>query len=94
MNKYLLLIFALVISFQASSLTKENFQTIWRPLAEQGDSEAQFRLGLMYDYDQELEDDKQAIKWYRKAAEQGHVKAQYFIGLSYYTGFIRLEYVC
>jgi uncharacterized protein len=42
-------------------------------LAEQGDADAQYKLGNHYSPD----DDELAIEWYRKAAEQGHVNAQY-----------------
>ena len=57
---------------------KGDFETAmkeWRPLAEQGDSYAQFNLGLMYDYGLGvIEDDTQAVYWFRKAAEQGEAK--------------------
>ena len=57
---------------------KEDFETAlkeWRPLAEQGDSYAQYNLGLMYDYGEGvIEDDTQAVYWFRKAAEQGEAK--------------------
>ena len=57
---------------------KGNFETAlkeWRPLAEQGDSYAQYNLGLMYDYGLGvIEDDTQAVYWFRKAAEQGEAK--------------------
>jgi hypothetical protein len=69
---------------------KGNFETAlkeWRPLAEQGDSYAQYNLGLMYDYGEGvIEDDTQAVYWFRKAAEQGHAKAQYNLGLMYDYG--------
>jgi len=69
---------------------KGNFETAlkeWRPLAEQGDSYAQYNLGLMYDYGEGvIEDDTQAVYWYRKAAEQGHAKAQYNLGVMYESG--------
>jgi TPR repeat protein len=31
-------------------------------------------------------DQKEAVKWYRKAAEQNYAAAQYNLGLSYYSG--------
>ena len=69
---------------------KGNFETAlkeWRPLAEQGDSYAQYNLGLMYDYGEGvIEDDTQAIYLFRKAAEQGHAKAQYNLGVMYESG--------
>ena len=69
---------------------KGNFETAlkeWRPLAEQGDSYAQYNLGLMYDYGEGvIEDYTLAVYWYRQAAEQGHAKAQYNLGLMYESG--------
>ena len=55
-----------------------------RALAEQGDIEAQFDLGLMYDRGEGMpEDDAEAVRWYHRAAEQGHVRAQYMLGGMY-----------
>ncbi len=49
----------------------------FRPLAEQGDADAQFNLGIMYDNGRGVPQDYvQAVRWYRKAAEQGGAKAQ------------------
>lgn len=56
-------------------------------LAERGDVEAQFSLGLKYanaagpalDY-------AQAVRWYLKAAEQGHALAQFNLGVMYAEG--------
>ena len=59
----------------------------WRPLAEQGDADAQFNLGQMYRMGQGVaQDDAEAMKWYRKAAEQGHAKAQSNLGFMYDKG--------
>ncbi len=59
----------------------------WRPLAKQGNAEAQFNLGLMYYNGQGLPQDYvQALQWYRKAAEQGYAKAQHNLGFMYYNG--------
>ena len=55
--------------------------------AEQGDAEAQYKLGFMYEgSDSVPEDYTEAAKWYRKAAEQGHVEAQYSLGDMYANG--------
>ncbi len=55
-----------------------------RPLAEQGDAFAQVRLGIMYDRGEGgPENDKEAVRWYRRAAEQGDARAQYNLGLMY-----------
>ena len=41
----------------------------------------------MYDNGQGvLQDDKEAVKWYRKSAEQGHPKAQSNLGVLYSNG--------
>ncbi|MEH6648337.1 tetratricopeptide repeat protein [Sulfitobacter sp.] len=59
----------------------------WRPLAEQGDSDAQYNLGVMYKYGRGVtEDDAEAVKWYRKAAEQGYTHAQFNLGGMYFNG--------
>ena len=59
----------------------------WLPLAELGDVEAQFNLGVMYDQgagvDRSLE---KAADWYRKAAEQGFIDAQTNMGIMYFDG--------
>ena len=59
----------------------------WRPLAEQGDANAQSNLGWMYDNGLGvLEDDKEAVKWYRLAAGQGEASAQFHLGWMYAYG--------
>jgi TPR repeat protein len=66
----------------------------FKPLAEHGDAEAQWRLGLMYAYGQGVtQDNAKAIKWYRKIyeeckplAEHGDAKAQFWFGVLYYKG--------
>ena len=45
--------------------------------AEQGYADAQYRLALMYDYGEEVEQDySQAFKWYQRSANQGYANAQ------------------
>ncbi|MBI4382402.1 MAG: sel1 repeat family protein, partial [Nitrospinae bacterium] len=62
----------------------------FKPLAEQGNAEAQFRVGVLYHlYHKEMgtpQDDALAVTWYRKAAEQGHVGAQNNLGDMYLGG--------
>ena len=59
----------------------------WEPLAEQGNIEAQYNLGFMYDNGQGLTQDKaEAVKWYRLAAEQAHGDAQLNLGAIYRNG--------
>ena len=56
-------------------------------LAEQGNVEAQFNLGLLYDQGRGLPKDKQeALRWYRRAAIQGDMFAQNALGDNYWEG--------
>ena len=58
-----------------------------RKTADQGDAQAQYRLGEMYDNGEGVAaDDLKAVKWYRKAAEQGHPGAQWLLGYKYEYG--------
>ena len=60
---------------------------ITKPLAEKGEAWAQLWLGLSYgDGNGVLQDDAEAVKWYRLAAAQGDAKAQYELGAMYYNG--------
>ena len=59
----------------------------WRPLAEQGDADAQNVLGAMYRLGTGVpQDDKTAVKWYTLAAEQGNAPAQFNLGVMYANG--------
>src|SRR5215469_10939351 len=52
-----------------------------RPLAEQGNAEAQVLVGKMYMMGQGIPRDRdQALKWFRAAAEQGNADGQFFVG--------------
>lgn len=56
-------------------------------LAEQGDVNAQFILGFMYDEGEGgPKDAAKAVEWYTKAAEQGYAKAQYNLGNAHANG--------
>ncbi len=58
-----------------------------KPVAEQGDSLAQFNLGLMYYNGRGVTKDyTEAFKWYKKAAEQGSAEAQFTLGLRFIEG--------
>ncbi len=58
-----------------------------RPLAEQGDADAQWLVGIMYELDEGVPNDyANAAKWYRWAAEQGHLAAQSNLGTLYQFG--------
>ena len=58
-----------------------------KALAEKGDAKAQYNLGEMYLRGEGVEkDEKEAVKWYRKAAEQNSALAQYDLGQMYEIG--------
>lgn len=60
---------------------------ILKPLAEEGNSQAQITMGLMYDYGHGVKKDPaESIKWYRMAAEQGVPLVQHDIGVKYFQG--------
>ena len=60
--------------------SKSDYTTALReikPLAEQGNADAQSLLGIMYEFGQGVpENIKTALKWYRLAADQGVARAQ------------------
>lgn len=56
--------------------------------AEQGNTDAQYKLGLLYSNGQGVEQDYvEAAGWYLKAAEQGDAKAQFRLGRCYHNGY-------
>ena len=58
-----------------------------KPLAEQGNAEAQFNLGSLYYQGWGVPQDyREAAKWLRKAAEQNHTFAQATLGTIYAEG--------
>ena len=58
-----------------------------KALADQGDVDAQYNLGVIYSIGLGVpENDAEAVKWNRKAAEQGYAKAQYNLGVMYANG--------
>ena len=60
---------------------------VYRPLAEQGNAQAQYHLGLMYENGHGMaQDNVEALNWYSKAAEQGHASAQNNLGAMYDKG--------
>jgi len=59
----------------------------WRPLAEQGDAQAQYNLGWFYanGYGVQVNPTK-AVDWWQRAGEQGHIEAQFALGMMYASG--------
>ncbi|MGH8762292.1 MAG: tetratricopeptide repeat protein [Nitrosospira sp.] len=61
---------------------------LYQENAEKGNSDAQYKLGLLYlTGNGALQDFTEAAKWLKLAAEQGHASAQYELGLIYRTGY-------
>lgn len=75
----------LSFAYQTGDFAK--FISLLRPLAEQGDADAQFSLGKMYDDGWGVaQDHQEAAKWYRLAAEHGNASAQRIQGGMYESG--------
>jgi uncharacterized protein len=56
-------------------------------VAEQGNVDAQYKLGLMYGNGRGIPQDyKQAFFWFKKVAEQGYASAQFNLGIMYSKG--------
>ena len=59
----------------------------FRKSAEQGEAEAQYRLGLAYCLGHGVKKDYiESVKWLRRSADQGNAKAQYYLGFCYSIG--------
>ena len=58
-----------------------------RSLADRGDADAQWQMGVRYHNGEGVpRDDVQAVQWFQRAAEQGHVIAQATLGAYYWAG--------
>ena len=95
-------VFSVLLSLAFKPVVAQNFQTAlsayqasdyataiqeWTPLAEAGNTAAQFNLGLMYSTGKGVVQDLgEAKKWYLLAGEQGYAKAQYYLGHMYDVG--------
>src|SRR5262249_60754173 len=72
----------------ASSLEASPPPADLRAPAEQGNAEAEYRLGRMSEGGQGVrQDSAEAAKWYRKSAEQGYPPAQRSLGSMYQGGY-------
>ena len=60
---------------------------MYRPLAAEGDADAQYNLGLMYYNGRGVTQNYQeALRWFKLSAEQGLARGQYMLGAMYYIG--------
>ena len=58
-----------------------------RPLAEQGDAQAQITMGIMYlEGGAVTKDYRKAVQWFRLAADRGNAEAQGFLGGIFHDG--------
>lgn len=73
-----------------AAYAKKDYSTalrLFRPLAEQGNANAQYNLGNMYGWGNGVPRNyPEAVQWFRLAAEQGHATAQYNLGVMYDQG--------
>lgn len=73
-----------------SAFNKQDYASAlswWTPLAQNGDAEAQYGLGFMYESGWGVEQDYgKAHSWYLRAANQGHAKSQFNLGVLYAMG--------
>ncbi len=98
MKKIIVLLISISICSWANAGLKEadkayetkNYDVVFnelKPLAEQGNAEAQYKLGVLFDAGQGVKRDlKQAIFWYQRAATQGYAQSQYNLGGIYARG--------
>lgn len=64
---------------------------LFRPLAEQGDPQAQYYVGRMYEKGEGVrKDSDQVRRWYRRSAEAGYAPAQYRVAVGYAYGLAGL----
>ena len=64
------------------------------PLANSGNSLAQYRLGMLYYNGQGVpEDEKQAIYWWKQAAAQGYTEAMFQLGSAFLFGSQTAKFV-
>jgi TPR repeat protein len=84
----LFLLFLLVTLFQPHFVRAgEQLFNDTLQLAEQGDEEAQFSLGLMYDTGNQVKrNPEQAVHWFKKAAAAGIAGACLYLGMKYAFG--------
>lgn len=70
-----------------AAASKGDFATaleLWKPLAEQGNADAQYNLGLLYENGSGVSrNSNEAMRWYGKAAAQGNILARAKLDLAY-----------
>lgn len=75
------------ISADDAKYQSEERLRLYQPLAEKGNPDAQFELGVMFNSGFGAPQDiAKGLFWYRKAAEQRSAKAERNLGIAYYSG--------
>ena len=70
---------------ESADIVKDKSQII--RLARQGDTKAQYDLGVLYATGEGVPEDKvEAVRWFRLAARQGYADAQFNLGVMYDKG--------
>ncbi|MGD8566540.1 MAG: tetratricopeptide repeat protein [Gammaproteobacteria bacterium] len=91
MVRFIVLIFCVLVplstyAFKDDYVWQEKFKQ-QMPLAENGNVEAQYDIGTMYERGNGVAKSmEKAFEWYMKSAKQGNDKAAYKVGLSYLHG--------
>ena len=87
MPQFVKTLVCLIAAMTVSNISyAQTYQSTLRD-AEQGNADAQFNLGVMYDTGEGVpENDVEAVNWYRKATEQGYARAQFNLGVMYADG--------
>uniref|UniRef100_UPI00402559CD protein kinase domain-containing protein n=1 Tax=Alloprevotella sp. TaxID=1872471 RepID=UPI00402559CD len=86
-NKHKAFVFDVEVDLDKSTDDYKKTFHKYNIIAEQGISEAQWRLGECYELGQGVAQDYgKAVEWYRKAAEQGDSNGQWRLGVCYEFG--------
>ena len=81
------MLFLIATAFSMSSMAMDFDETL--DLANQGDANAQYSIGLIYSLGQGVPQDYyKASKWFEKSALKGNSNAQALFGDMYYTGIV------
>ena len=65
---------------------------LWHSLALKGNADAQFNLAMVYHSGAAGPlNEKEAVKWYKKAADNGQIQAQEYLAVGYREGWFGLE---
>ena len=83
----LCLIIVSTVSLEGCGMQESEEAASLRAAAEQGDAEAQYKLGVAYANGEGVaQNDEEAVQWTRMAAEQGFAQAQHNLGAAYRYG--------